>query len=799
MEPADEEVGTNALTMNRRAVLGGVAATAVLSSSVGRQRSAAAESKFDTIRQRRVENLIGGDFDPTADPYADRVHSLSQEAAKFHDALKTDDDRSGLWSDLPISESKSGNVSDSYDRLLTLAKSWRTKGTDQHAKKSLVDDLTDGLKFLHKHGYNKHLSEKGNWWHWEIGNPKSLTDLCCLLYDKISSDELDDYMATIEHFVPDPNRRGIYPSVIETGANRTDKAQICVLRGALAADADVIKQGRDAVSDRDGDGKNSVFTYVTKGDGFYKDGSFIQHEDLPYVGTYGNVTLSGVATLFQLLGDSDWDITDPDRDVILDAVEQSFRPFIVNGHMMDTVRGRAVSREDERDYDDGFGTISSILLLAEGVDKKYADRFRSLAKGWIKRCRDASYVKQASIPELRRAVSVLDDDSVSIADEPSGHAQFPAQDRAVHRGDGWAFTVSISSSRIGRYEWGNDENNLGWYQGDGMTYLYRDDDIDHYSDSYWPTVDPYLMPGTTVSDVSRSSGEGDGTGIPSASKSWAGGVSVASRFGAIGMDHHNSDSHVAAKKSWFCLDDVVVALGAAISGSGGHRVRTIVENRNRHQHHHDDVQVNGSSASDDGDVTFDHPHWLSASRLGLIGFPAGGRLVLRQGDRTGNWHKINAGGPDEAITRRYLSIWLDHGIDPKNERYVYLISPNATSAGHAHRAMSRIRILANTGTAQAIEDHSSGVWLGNFFKAGRAGRVQTDGPASIVVHRNRGRTTVAISDPSRTGDTLTASLAGISSRRVISADDDLEVLQKHRLKLRAKPQAGKPLHVVLED
>lgn len=792
-----DNVSSTGLSMSRRTVLGGAVAGGVLVGSSGLQSSAAGENKFATVRKRRVENLTGGDFDPDAAGYADAVGKLSHKAAKLHESLDTHTDRSKLWPDLSISGSHADNVAESYDRLLTLATAWRTKGTDQYGEKSVAGDLTDALTFLHEHGYRKDMSEQGNWWHWEIGIPKSLVDLCCLLYDKIASKDLTAYLEAIAHFVPDPNRRGNIPDLAETGANRTDKAQICVLRGTLAADADIIEQGRDALSDRDGDGKNSVFSYVTKGDGFYTDGSFIQHENLPYVGTYGNVTLSGVAALFQLLGDSDWDITDPHRNVILDAVEKSFRPFIFNGHMMDTVRGRAVSREDERDYDDGFATISSILLLAEGVEKKYAERFRSLAKGWIRRCRDASYLKQASIPELRRARAVLDDDSVTAAGEPSGHISFPAQERAVHRGDGWAFTVSLSSKRIGRYEWGNRENNLGWYQGDGMTYLYRDDDLDHYADDYWPTVDPYLLPGTTESDVSRKSGEADGTGIPRATRGWSGGVSVGSRFGALGMDHRNKNSHVKAKKSWFCLDSAVVALGADITGTGGHRVRTVIENRNRHRRGDDDVSIDGSTLHGTHEQHFDDPGWLSADRLGAIAFPSGGRLTVEQGEQTGDWHTINTGGSSDAITRRYLTLCFDHGIDPKSATYAYVMLPKA-SPSQVKKAAAQIHILANDSSTQAVEDRTAGVWLGNFFTAGRAARVRTDGPAAVAVHRTSGQTAIAISDPSRTADDVTVTLGGIAGRRVISCDDDLTVSGKHELTLRAKPSSGQPLRVVLE-
>ena len=56
---------------------------------------------------------------------------------------------------------------------------------------------------------------------------------------------------------------------------------------------------------------------------------------------------------------------------------------------------------------------------------------------------------------------------------------------------GFALGIAMSSNRIENYETINGENLCAWYTGDGMTYLY-DNDLAQYSDSFWPTVNPYL-------------------------------------------------------------------------------------------------------------------------------------------------------------------------------------------------------------------------------------------------------------------------------------------------------------------
>src|SRR5436190_12811926 len=66
------------------------------------------------------------------------------------------------------------------------------------------------------------------------------------------------------------------------GANRADICQALIGAGILTNDEEAVSKGRWGLSDLEGKGKNSVFQYVTKGEGFYPGGSYISHEIYPY-------------------------------------------------------------------------------------------------------------------------------------------------------------------------------------------------------------------------------------------------------------------------------------------------------------------------------------------------------------------------------------------------------------------------------------------------------------------------------------------------------------------------------------
>ncbi|MFF0345455.1 polysaccharide lyase 8 family protein [Kribbella sp. NPDC004875] len=755
--------------IRRRLVLqAGLAAGAL--SAIGLPARAFAEDEFDVLRARWAELNTGGAIDATDSAYAAALSALSEQAQGFADTLITAADRTALWPDLPLSAA-SGNFSISYTRLKTIALARATSGT---TLTDVGDELGSALDFLNAKSFNETLKETGNWWFWEIGAPRALLDTCILAYDVLSADQITAYLKAVDHFVPNPNRRTNSPSLRETGANRVDKALIVALRGIVGKSADRLATARDALSDVAEAGKNSVFTYVTSGDGFYRDGSFIQHGNLAYVGTYGNVALGGVANLIALLGGSTWEITDPRRAVLLDAVEASFAPFMTDGLMMDCVSGRAISREKAGDHRNGHGTTSTVLLLAGGVAEPYASWYKALAKGWITRDRLNDYLPGASIPEISRAKALLADAAVSPAPATPQHFQFYNQDRVVHRRPGWTFAIAMSSKRMARYEWGNGENLRGWYVGDGMTYLYSDDQ-DQFYDAYWPTVDAQRLPGTTVSTKPRDpGGNGAGTGTVAAYAEWVGGASYNTIAGAVGMHLINYDKTLQARKSWFCLRDSVVALGAGIVGTDGYPVETIVDNRNLHENGAAALLVDGRTASG----TYDDPRWAHLEGVAGYVFPQGGRVRTEREDRTGSWSEINIGndtaGSTTPYTRRYAKLIVEHGTATGG--YAYVLLPGATSRETAERAADPgMSILANTAAVQAIRSHRDQLTLANFWTAGQVGELTVDGPASVVVGRDGRTTTVAVSDPSRTVQTLRL-VVDNPIREVVSKDDSVTVV-----------------------
>ncbi|MFF7337431.1 polysaccharide lyase 8 family protein [Streptomyces sp. NPDC008163] len=775
--------------LSRRTLLAASGATASVALTAGPAGTAWATAReedpvddFEGLLDRARTLLTGGVFDPADPDFAAGVAALDTTAGALWDSLDRSGGRTALWSDLsPLTDP--GNFGQSYTRLRTLAVAWSTPGTALSGSAETAEALFSALRFAYDTAYHPSAPETGNWWFWEIGAPRALMDCCVLLRAHLPAADLADYLAVVDRFCPDADRRTNSPTLPETGANRTDKAVIVALRGLLGKDADKVASARDALSDVRDSGRNSLFRYTTSDDGFYEDGSFVQHSEVAYTGSYGTVLLGGAAWLLSLLAGSPWAVTDPKVSVMYEAVERSFVPVIFDGLMMDAVRGRAISRERAGDHRDGAAAVAAILLLATGAPAGPADRWRSLVKGWLTRNRTTPFTALATLPQLALAKAVLAEAGIRPAPRTTGSFVFADMDRVVHRRPGWACTLSLSSKRISAYEAGNGENLHGWYTGDGMTYLYDGDDLGQYNDGFWPTVDPYRLPGTTVDTRPRDDlGTGAGTSTYRPPNAVAGGAALDGRYAAAAMELTGAPgSSLRARKAWFLLDNTVVALGAGITSGDGRPVETVVENRNLGADGRNRLLVDGIPVRNGASG---HARWAHIEGVGGYVLPGGAALRTLREKRTGTWRAIDTGadtgGSTDPVTRRYLTLWLDHGTSPDGAGYAYVLLPGASAAATAVWSASRpVRVLVNDATAQAVEDRRTGLTAVHFWAAGTAGGITASGPATVLVRRRGARVSVAVADPGRTGTSVTVGLP-FAVREVAEADDTVDVTPGRR-------------------
>ncbi|WP_190130692.1 polysaccharide lyase 8 family protein [Streptomyces mashuensis] len=705
------------------------------------------------LRNRWRTLTLGTGFDPAAEPCAGRLRRVGELARAHRAAMRPT--AGGLWPDVPFDPP--AGITLSLGRLHTMAEAYAQPGTGLTGEAGLATDVLAGLDHVHDRVYHAGATPHGNWWEWQIGSPRLLLDVLTLLHDEAGTARRGRLLAAVGHFVPD-SALGAYTGT-STGANRVDLCRVAALHGVLGAVPARIALARDALS--------PVFAYVTRGDGLYADGSFVQHSSVAYTGTYGCVLLDGLARLFALLRGSPWEVTDPARQHVFDSVEHAYAPFLHDGLVMDCVSGRAVSRGVQSndtlgvvqsDHQRGHALMAAITLLAEAASPAERDRWHALVRGWAARDETGPVAAdpQFGVADLARLIAVTGGPG-PVAQEPAGHRFFPAMDRAVHRRPGWAASLAMASDRITYYENGNGENPRGWHTGAGMVSWWHPGGGDQYSDAFWPTADPYRMPGTTVSATPLADNEGGGWGAPRPDVRWVGGVTDG-MYAVTGQHLKGLGSTLEARKAWFWLDDGVLCLGAGITAVDGTDVDTVVDHRNlgaTSAHGTPALTVDGEKqpARDGWAGSWESARWAHLAGHGGWVFPGGAPLEALRETRTGAWRDINAGGSPAPLTRRRLTLTVPHGTDPDGEAYAYLLMPGAPRGAVAARAADPgwATVLANDTGRQAVHVPSLGLTAAVFWAPGTAGPLTVTAPAAVLVRRTGRTATVHLSEPPRTG------------------------------------------------
>ncbi len=754
--------------------------------------SASGGNEYETLRLKYKFMLTGGNaFNPSDPDISVKIAAIDAAAGANWSQMDTAPSRTSLWSDL-TSTSQSHVIAENYIRLKSMALAYSTHGSALEGDAALLSDTIGGLDWMYANRYNTTVTPYDNWFSWEIAIPRELNQIVVLLYDELSPAQMANYMSAVERFSPDPTvcttSTGGYQEA--TGANRANKAAVVAVRGLIVESAAKLELARDALS--------QPLTYVTEGDGFHADGSFIQHGNKAYTGAYGLDLIAFLSDILYVTQGSTWEVTDPNIAHVYEWIYKSFEPLFYKGAFMDMTRGRIIAIESAEDHVTGHGLIRTLAAMTQFAPPVDAANYKSMIKAWVAQDTYLDFYANpdTSLFELNAAQAIAADTTIAARPLPAGVFPYNAMSRTSFYGDGFAFGISMTSNRIKNYEVINGNNLKGWYTGYGMTYLYNSD-LDQYSDNYWPSVNMYRLAGTTVDTKAKADTEDYNL---FSSRNWVGGTKLGP-FGTTGQELNDVSTNLEAKKSWFMFDDEIVALGAGISNSSQsgngwdgkpRTVETIVENRKLNASGSNALTVDGVAKSTAlpwteamGGVSWAH---LAGSSAGAdIGyyFPGGAQLKGLREARTGSWQSMDASGTPAPHTRSYMALWLDHGANPTNATYSYALLPGKTStqvAGYA--ADPDYTVLANSPAVQAVKEEGLGVVGANFWTDAYT-TVTADGEnyltsnkkAAVMVKESAGEITVSAADPTQANTGTITIIVHRSASSIVSADPGITVQQ----------------------
>ncbi len=289
------------------------------------------------------------------------------------------------------------------------------------------------------------------------------------------------------------------------------------------------------------------------------------------------------------------------------------------------------------------------------------------------------------------------------------------------------------------------------HRADGTNYLMLTGDEYH---DIWPVYDWQKVSGTTIMQKPKLYGPEDirKEGL----RDFVGAVTDG-LYGAVAFDFKSPHDMLEAKKSWFFFDEEYICLGTDISSDPNLPVSTTI-NQVLLRSDVTVLQADTTQQLPQGDRLLEDVKWVHQDKIGYI-FPEQTSVHLSNQVEKGRWSDITdqKNVSEEVVSKEVFTLWIDHGNEPENESYAYIVVPDVAvpeleQSGDNNR---QIKIIANTSKVQAVKSNKLDICQAAFYQGGEIEitddlkvSLESQGMVMLQLQGNR-ITQITVADPSR--------------------------------------------------
>ncbi|MFM1539083.1 polysaccharide lyase 8 family protein [Helcococcus bovis] len=672
------------------------------------------KDKLDLWEESVVANKKYNDSDKYMKALKEK---LDKEVEDILSKKSDDTDYRTFWNDIDNYKVSSA-LTKSYRRLESLAKQINQPNSPYYQKPEAIKMVLEGMEWLYKTQYNDDTNVNGNWWDYEIGVPRAINNTLTLMWDYFPQELINKYTKPINLLVPDPTRFRVTTGnpFDALGGNLTDMGRAKIIAAFLREDEKSLNDTINALKKLYVQRENKEVVPCVPGscEGFYKDGSYVDHTNVAYTGAYGNIVLDAISQLFPTIQDK---TEKSDLNILYDIIDKSFSPIIFRGDLMDMLRGRSISRETGQSHVAAGEVVRGVLRIADATtDSSKKQELLSLVKSWVEKDDFfdienalATYKDIALMNDLKANNSIDGTEKTSLD-------VFTNMNKIIFKNieKDFAIGLSMHSDTIKNYEYMNNENAKGWFTSDGTIYLYNGD-ISHYSDNYWPTVDSYRLPGTTELttklDESPDRKNNDPKSYEVLLKSkFSGATKLDERFATAAMQFNNFNDKLKIKKAWFVMDDKVVFLGSDLQNNSSDEAITTVENRKVKSGESYNLIANGKNVESLKNQKINKLLLENSEKNRNIGyiFLNGETINAFKAQRTGKWSDLRKDSANTEFTNNFVTVTTNH--NDSNKDYAYVMYPNISKSEFDKVSENNIKVLQNDSKIQAVKDVKNNVW-----------------------------------------------------------------------------------------
>ena len=547
-----------------------------------------------------------------------------------------------------------------------------------------------------------HDFQNPNWWWNQIGVPRSLAPILLLMEDELSDAQRAKGLEILRRA-----RIGM------TGQNLVWVTEITALRGMLEEDRELVASAYRRIAEE---------IRVDVKEGIQPDFSFHQHGACLYSHGYGAVFAVDCSRIAMQVADTPLALP-PEKIALVSQLLLDGSQWMTRGSASDFgAEGREISRKGQ---DAGYLATAARNMLELSTGRE--DEFLALA----------ARATDAPAPPLE------------------GNRHFWRSDVMTHHRADFYTSARMFSKRIVNTDAPcNSEGLKSHHIADGCNVLVRTGR--EYRDVF-PVWDWQKIPGTTVEQKEQLTGSPRTQG----KRGFVGGVSDG-RYGLAAFDLVRSA--LSARKSWFFFDREYVCLGVGITCDSDNPVVTTLNQ----------CSLQGTVSARDasrvrplepGVHSLEDPAWIWHDSVAYV-FLHPARIGLANQLERGDWRRINHRYAKDEVAREMFSAWIEHGADPENACYAYVVVPGIDQgAVEAYAAEPPLEIVANRAGLQAVWHRKLKILGAAFYEPGPLDMqpglaVAVDKPCLLLLREHSDDLVVSVSNPENREATVSVEVSG---------------------------------------
>jgi len=549
-------------------------------------------------------------------------------------------------------------------RLNYLTLGFVIKNNQYFNNQEVLASIVCGLRYWYAQN-----PSSNNWFQNDIAVPTAIGEILILF----NHNHLQLPVSLQDSLLQRMQQGNVYKSI---GANKLDIATHMLYRACITKDKTLmttaLKQAFYPIS-------------FTSREGLQYDYSYLQHGPQLQIASYGEVFLKGEYKVASWVQGTSYELSADKLKILNSYLINSYLKTIRGRYIDFNTEGRGISRNDI--LDKKSITEASVNNSLLGLAKKSGPENTDL------------------INEAQDRINQIQASSFKIL--PS-HTHFWKADYTLHTRQAYSFNVRTVSKRTVRTEVGNEENLLGKFLPDGSTNIQRSG-AEYFN--IMPIWEWDKIPGITSRDYQIDQPftiEWGERGVGS----FTGGVSD-SLYGASVYDFNYNE--VTAKKAWFFFDKQVVCLGAGINSFASQNIVTTVNQswlKGKVLAYADEKIIRVKSKK-----SISKPIWIWHDSIGYY-FPDSAQLQITNQKQKGSRAKINASRSKSAIAGKVFKMWFNHGVDPVDATYAYIVRPGISQQEMKSNKQQEIKILSNSKTMQAVKNETLNILQVVFYEAG---------------------------------------------------------------------------------